>query len=388
MQRRDFLCHAGAWAGASLVGRIVLGNDPPGIQESCGPHPPAYSVVPVVGDGRWIWTAPPTETGYLEPREYDLSIGIELEGTGEATRIEATTVVPVELPEQKLEPPAIDARGCEAGVRQVGEAAGQLALAAAGIAAGERISATARYRVTLYKQYEGYTKEQFPAEQQPPKEIKKLYLGDSPGIHTRASEVRKLVASVAPEGHPWDRVEAFYHWVWENITPRPGAYTNVSTAIRERVGDCEERSAVLVALCRACGIPARLVWVPNHNWPEFCLSDAEGQPHWIPAHTSCYSWFGWTGAHELVLQKGDRIYVPQRRQPQRLAADWVQWRGARPEVRFTAEMVPLPSAEGGDAGPGHRRKDERGAWVVVGQHELDPYLRDGERAGTLPVAGG
>ena len=26
---------------------------------------------------------------------------------------------------------------------------------------------------------------------------------------------------------------------------------------------------MLVALCRAGGIPARLVWVPNHNWAEF-----------------------------------------------------------------------------------------------------------------------
>ena len=71
-------------------------------------------------------------------------------------------------------------------------------------------------------------------------------------------------------------------------------------------------SAVFVALCRAAGIPARLVWIPNHNWAEFYLTDKDGKGHWIPAHTACYFWFGWTGVHELVLQKGDRIRLPER----------------------------------------------------------------------------
>jgi hypothetical protein len=167
--------------------------------------------------------------------------------------------------------------------------------------------------------------------------------------------------------------------VWQHIRARAGIYTSVVAALRDRVGDCEERAAVFVALCRAAGIPARLVWIPNHNWAEFGLCDEAGQLRWIPAHTSCYSWFGWTGAHELVLQKGDRIQVPEKRRPQRLLADWAQWQGARPRLRWAAELTPLPAELGADPGPGHRRKDEKGEWVVIGGHALDPYLRDGTR---------
>ena len=84
-------------------------------------------------------------------------------------------------------------------------------------------------------------------------------------------------------------------------------------SLRRRTGDCEELAGIFVALCRSAGIPARLVWVPNHNWAEFYLTDHEGQGHWIPAHTSCYTWFGWTGVHELVIQKGDRLSVPHEK---------------------------------------------------------------------------
>ena len=66
------------------------------------------------------------------------------------------------------------------------------------------------------------------------------------------------------------------------------------TALKERRGDCEEMAGIFVALCRHCDIPARLVWVPNHNWAEFYLTDDQGEGHWIPAHTACYHWFGWT----------------------------------------------------------------------------------------------
>ena len=193
--------------------------------------------------------------------------------------------------------------------------------------------------------------------------------------------MQELAAKVGGQiEHPWDKARAFHNWVWENIRPRVGPYTSVVAAIRDRVGDCEEHASVFTALCRASGIPARLVWVPNHNWAEFSLASESGMRHWIPAHTSCYSWFGWTGAHELVLQKGDSINVPEKRKAQRLLEDWMQWSGPRPEARWFAELRPLPPEEGADPGPGARSKNDRGEWVRVGNHELDRYLRDGAQA--------
>lgn len=381
MDRRAFLLRSSTLVASGIVGSRFFAGTP--VEETWGTRPPAYSVIPVVGDGRWIWTAPPEgKTGYLEPRDYELKLGVQLEGTGPATQLKATTVAPVELPEQKVIDVQVQTQGGQAGLRQLADEAGQLLLVADGIQAGQVINAVATYRVRLHKEYRAFTKDRFPAKQQFSKQFQPL-LFDSPGIQTRFEEVKKLAASLSPGEHPWDRAKAFHQWVWENIKPRPGQYTSVVAALRDHVGDCEEKAAVFVALCRVAGIPSRLVWVPNHNWAEFCLNDEQGQPQWIPAHTSCYQWFGWTGAHELVLQKGDRIFVPEKRQPQRLLADWAQWQGAKPKIRWAAELTPLPMESNADIGPGHRRKDEKGEWLVVGRHELDPYLRDGDRAGHL-----
>ena len=81
----------------------------------------------MVGDGKWIWTKPPEgETGYLEPRKYEVSIGIQLEGTGSTRQIKATTPVPVEFPEQKIEEVKTEADGCRLRLRQLTPEAGQL----------------------------------------------------------------------------------------------------------------------------------------------------------------------------------------------------------------------------------------------------------------------
>jgi hypothetical protein len=305
-----------------------------------------------------------------------LKVGILMHGTGPATRIQAQTAAPVEHPEQKVEDFEIDTRGCQATLRELRPGAAQLCLRADRLQAGQTISAIATYKLTLHKQYQGFDRDRFPYTQKVPPEITKSYLQSSPGIETASREVQELAAELCQGAlHPWEKAEKFAQWVPQNIEARIGPYTNVVTALKKRVGDCEERSATFVALCRAVGIPARLVWVPNHNWAEFYLTDQDGQGHWIPAHTSCYSWFGWVGAHELVIQKGDRVFVPERKRQFRLLEDWAQWAGAKPQVRYVAEIAPLPPEENADAGPGARTKDAKGEWVIVGDHPANKYLR-------------
>lgn len=386
MDRRTFL--QGTAVGGGLAGLGIVADQIPERAQGAGVSrprtltrelPPIHSITPVVGDGDWIWDEPPEQTGYLDPRDYELEIGIHLKGTGPAQMLRATTPLPVELPEQIIERTNIDVNGCSAFVRRISQEAAQLALSAPSIAKGQTIYAVSRTQLTLLKQYHGFVKEQFAHLQPtPPLAFKRQYLFDSPGIQTRAAPVRKLQKEITGDySHPWDAAFKIYLWVRENIEARLGNYTSVVRALKNRVGDCEERAACFVALCRAAGIPARLVWIPNHNWAEFFLVDSDGKGHWIPAHTAAYSWFGWTGAHELVIQKGDNLFVPEKRQPQRLLADWSQWSGARPETRFTARIRPLPKSSGEDAGPGARIKDEQGRWALDGSHELDQTLRDG-----------
>jgi hypothetical protein len=227
------------------------------------------------------------------------------------------------------------------------------------------------------KQYFGHDRDRFPRVQpKPAAEIRGRYLLDSPGIETGSSQVRKLLATVRGPGgeHPWDLARRCWTWVRENIRPQIGPYTSVTRAIDDRIGDCEEMAGVFVALCRRAGIPARLVWVPNHNWAEFHLVDDTGVGHWIPAHTACYPWFGWTGVHELVIQKGDRVIPTHARAPQRLLEDWGRAAGVRPAFRWTAELAPLPAKTGEDPGPGGRVKGESGEWKLAG-HRLDSLLR-------------
>lgn len=390
MDRRQFVqASLGATAASTLFGWRFTQDGR--VRSAFAPRPSAFSVTPVVGDGKWVWTEPPSEEGYLEPRDYELKVGIQIQGTGDAGQLKATTPVPVAFPEQAINNSRMHTDGCQAGLRQVSSEAAQLILTAPSIARHQLIAASVTMQLTLYKSYQGYSAERFPASQpKPPKGFRKQYLYDSPGIQTRLPEVRKLSEEVASgHEHPWHRAEAFYAWVRENITARIGNYTSVKRALRDRIGDCEERAAVFVALCRAANIPARLVWVPNHNWAEFLLVDDQGTGHWIPVHTAAYTWFGWTGAHELVLQKGDNIRVPEKRKPQRLSRDWAQWIGARPRASFLAELRPLPTAADEDPGPGARRKNTRGEWELQHHHELDGQLRDGASAGrSIPPSSG
>jgi hypothetical protein len=401
MKRRQFLAvGAASLAAASVPVWQRLAVSP---TETTSVHPPAFSVVPVVGDGKWIWTEPPKETGYLEPRPHELSIGVELQGQGDATMIRAATPVPIEWPEQTIDDVRIETEGCEARLQQVGEGAAQLLMAAPGIRRGQTIRAIAHYKLTLKKQYLGFAPDRFPAEQpEPPQAIRKQYLQDSPGIQTSSAEVRKLhrelvegtlrvpsaeengtptrsAGAPVPTTHPWNLVKSFQAWIAANMTAKRGRYTGVINALRNKLGDCEEMAGIMVALCRASGIPARLVWIPNHNWAEFYLTDHEGQGHWIPAHTSCYAWLGWTGVHELVIQKGDRVMPAQEKKPQRLLEDWLQWSGKQPQARYVAELTPLAPSDSSesDPGPGARSKIASGEWKLAGTHSADRYLRNG-----------
>lgn len=373
MRRRTFL-HCGVTAAfAAAAGRSLCGW----AAREIAFDTPTYSVIPVVGDGRWIWNRPPEgKTGYLEPRTFEVTIGIELQGRGEATEIRATTPLPIDCPEQSLDPPRVESPSCEADLRQLSPSARELAVYVPVLEPGQSVRASVTVRATLCKQFWAYDRDQFAEKQVVPADVRRQFLGDSPGIETHAAQVRALAKELsAGLTHPWDLARSFAAWVPKNIRPRLGPYTNVVTALEKRVGDCEEMSAVFVALCRAVNIPARLVWVPNHNWSEIYLVDRDGRAHWIPVHTACYPWFGWTGAHELVLQKGDRVASPDRRKPRRLLEDWMQWTGTRPQVRYRAELVPLPPTSGSDAGPGARHKIETGEWKLVGQHPDDKYLR-------------
>lgn len=337
---------------------------------------PTHSISPVVGDGKWISKEPPKEpVGNYDTRKFKVTVGVEVEGTGNTTNFIATTVAPVQSPEQKIESVSIEKSGCISVLQGLSGTAGRLNVSAASINRGQRISAFANYEIELSKTFHGFSTKTLSNRSEFPTRHFASWLGNSPGIDSNSKEVHRLSKDLI-DGveHPYDWAKKFQTWVFENIKGRPMKYTSVTKAIRNGVGDCEERAGTFVALCRSVGIPARLVWVPNHAWAEFCLYDNENKPVWIPAHTAAYNWFGWTGAHELVLQKGDRITLPNKGKKVRLVSDWLTWQGAKPIVRFRAAIKPVGDTTE-SAGPGERNKNPIGKWVLTGSHPDNKYLR-------------
>ena len=380
MNRREYLQWLAAStalaAGSYALGVHGLGGTVGSVTSVTLPTS-VFSVIPVNGDGRWIWRDPPAnDRGYLEPREFEVRIRISCESRGETVGLRAATVAPVAFPEQEIISSEIVTQACAARLVQLGETAAQLMLSAPRLMGGQIAIAELCQKIKLSKSYHGFADGNFPHEQKLSREMANYYLRSSPGIEINYRPLKELVRDLTSRtSSPWTKAQAFYQWAWENIEARLGNYTSVEAALKNRIGDCEERAAVFIAMCSAAGIPARLVWVPNHAWAEFYLLDAEGTGHWIPAHTAAYSWFGWTGAHELVLQKGDRITVPQSSRPTRLIADWYQFSGAAPTVTFTAELNPLGKTPE-LAGPGSRTKTAKGKWAIVARHDADRLMRD------------
>ena len=101
-------------------------------------------------------------------------------------------------------------------------------------------------------------------------------------------------------------------------------------ALRDGQADCQGRSAVFIALCRANKIPARMVWVDGHCYPEFYLEHAEGEGHWYPCESAGTRAFG-----EMPLARHDPAKGRQlpRARAQRAAPLRLGLHDRRPDAR-------------------------------------------------------
>ena len=170
----------------------------------------------------------------------------------------------------------------------------------------------------------------------PPREMKR-YLGKSPYIETKNSKFKKIMKQISAkleealeEGGEdasdaassevvstpavitdWQRVEAIYTYVQDTITYQEQDDKSALATLKDGHGDCQNISALFVALCRTQKIPARIVWVHQHNYPEFCLADAEGKLHWFPCESSGTRAFGEMPLARVIMQKGDNFKVPE-----------------------------------------------------------------------------
>ena len=117
-----------------------------------------------------------------------------------------------------------------------------------------------------------------------PRELRPFLL-PSPRIESRDAKIREVARKVGVDKEKaWDHVQAIYEWVWEHIKDKDCPAKSAVAALRDGTGNCEERSSLFIAICRAAEIPARTVWVPGHCYSEFYLEDDKGKGHWFPVN--------------------------------------------------------------------------------------------------------
>jgi len=286
-------------------------------------------------DGQSVEDAPPAGgPRYGEPDVIRFRVGAEITASrGPCRNVLATVAVPLECPEQKVEILNEDVS------REVGEVGyrllhggamqggvRQMMISVPYLRAGATARAVVDMKVT--------TRPILPPEQTDPLKIPKRITGDlrpfvnaSPYIDVRHRSIvalgRETLGKVDDAASDWAMVEAIYDQVLEKVEYVEGPDKSALDALRDGQADCQGRSMLFIALCRANRIPARMVWVDGHAYPEFYLEDAEGHGWWFPCESAGTRAFGEMPLARTILQKGDNFRVPERKERLRYASDYL-----------------------------------------------------------------
>src|SRR5262245_2170501 len=264
---------------------------------------------------------------------------------GPASGIVATLPVPMDWPEQQVKRLS-EERSASVGrvtYRTLESGVTQMVVSIPKLAAGDEASVIATYEITK-------SRIQGPADpsvyQIPAKTSVDLakFLKPSPFIESKASEIESLAAQLKPiDAAAWDQAAALFDWVRANVKYEFAIEIKPAVAaLKDRQGDCEELSSLVIALCRASKIPARAVWVPGHCYPEFYLLDERGRGHWFPCQAAgADRQFGSMIEDRPILQKGDNFKVPEESGPQRYVKQHLSVKAAAapPEYKFVMERV-------------------------------------------------
>jgi hypothetical protein len=179
----------------------------------------------------------------------------------------------------------------------------------------------------------------------------KRYVGVSPYINTNDRKIRAAVKEALAAAKPtpaggtgdWQRVEALYDYALDHVKYKEGDDKPAVQTLAQGEGDCQAIGAVFVAMCRTEKIPARMVWVNDHQYAEFYLEDAEGNGCWYPVETAGSRAFGEMPLARVILQKGDNFRVPERRGERlRYASDYSTLLSAptrQPRIGYVRELV-------------------------------------------------
>jgi hypothetical protein len=266
--------------------------------------------------------------------------------SGVATNISGCVQLPVEWPEQQVKVLEEDFTpfASEASYRNV-ETVKELVVAMPQVPGGQEARMLITLEITRFAQ--------LPPDdtsilmkldsKKLPKDIRR-YLGPSPRIESQGGKIKVLAKKIAKEAEgktEWEKIEAIFNWVRENVKHEAGArQPGALQALRDKTSDHEGLTSLFVALCRASDVPARTVWIPKSSYPEFYLTDDEGEGHWYPCRLMEPFLFGGTSDVGPIWQKGDNFRSPDApREPVRYLESKLSASTNKPQVTFIRELV-------------------------------------------------
>jgi hypothetical protein len=236
-------------------------------------------------------------------------------GSGACRGIVATTSVPTDWPEQEVR--IVDEETSprvRLTYKMVDGAVREMTARIASLAAGQQATAIVTFEVK--RSWQRAPENTALCVAPDPKRLDRKirpFLAPSPYIESTNPQIKALADSVGVgRASAWDRVEAIYDWVRDQIRFEDNRGQQVKTTLetlRDGTGDCDELTSLFIAICRAGGIPARTVRVPGHCYPEFYLEDEQGKGHWFPCQAAGARAFGEMREERPILQKGDRLLL-------------------------------------------------------------------------------
>ena len=297
-------------------------------QENAGPNEVASSTDVQDGDSPDS-SATAGRLTYDSPQSQSWRIGLVLETPVTCSNVLATFVVPMEWPEQKVvvTGQTVDPMVSHWEVRNLPGGARQVVVRMARVPAGATVNATFNFQIDRARILGPEKTDDLVIPSRPARDLR-MFLGNSPHIDASNSRIRaasrELAVTAMEAENDWQRVEQIYDYVRDHVEYVEGSLKNASEALRDGTGDCEEMTSLFVALCRNARIPARMVWIPDHCYPEFYLEDGEGQGYWFPCQAAGTRQFGRMDEFRPVLQKGDRFKLPENKVPVRYVSEFFQ----------------------------------------------------------------
>ncbi len=142
------------------------------------------------------------------------------------------------------------------------------------------------------------------------------YLSPEPLIESDAPEIiAEATRAVAGAVGPRARAERLTRYVNALLEKKPTiSIPSALEVLRTKIGDCNEHTALYVAMARAAGIPARiavgLVYIRGaqgafyyHAWPEVYLDEGGGRGLWLPVDPTLNQ-FPADGTHLRLVRGG------------------------------------------------------------------------------------